>query len=159
MERQRAVMVGGGREAAGSAPPPVVIDWYAFAGTPDDVSRRLFGLPPSILAHPFYALLLQGGGKADVHVFERATPGDREGPVHVWQGPSLGSLPGDLVAILSAKNTTAVLAGALRQVLRAYGDAAHLGVVPCPPSPRGAFGHPLKRYAEDPVLQAFVVGL
>ena len=159
MEQQRAVALGDDREPSGPAIPSVVIDWYAFVGTPDAVSRRLFGLPRSILDHLFYALLLQGDGKADLHVFERLAPDDHEGPIHVWQGTGLGSLPGDLVALLSANNATPVLAGAIRQVIRAHGDTARLGVVPCPPTPRGAFGHPLKRYAGDHVVHAFVIGL
>ena len=152
-------MVDEVRGASGPVAPPAVIDWYAFVGTPDAVARRLFGIPPSVLDHLFCALLLQGGGKADIHIFEQAAPGDGEGPVHVWQGSSLGSLPGDLVAILSAKNTTTVLAGAIKEVLRGHGDYAHLGIVPSPSTPRGAFGHPLKRYAGDPVVQALVLGL
>jgi hypothetical protein len=136
---------------------------HAFTGTPRAVAERLFALPRTVVGGRLCALLLEGDTRAHVQLFERAAAGDREGPVAAWEGATLGELPSRVAALLTrpaqdgAEEGTGDGSGAVRAALRAHGEYRELGTVPCPPTARGAFGHPLRAFAADRSVRAFVV--
>ncbi|HEV8554924.1 MAG TPA: hypothetical protein VGR06_00820 [Actinophytocola sp.] len=133
------------------------IQYYAFVGTPADVAVRLYQLPKDVVADVFYTLLVQGDELAGIHVFTRAAAGDREGIVHAWEGASLDTLPDRVLALALSAEPGPALREKIHTLLRDHGEFADLGVVPCPPTPRGAFGHPIRPYAAGGTIRAIVV--
>jgi hypothetical protein len=146
---------------AGPHDTPDEAELHAFTGTPRAVAERLFALPRSVVGGRLCALLLEGDTRAQVQVFERAAADDREGPVAAWAGPALGELPARIAGLLArpAEAGDAGPGGAVRAALRAHGEYRELGTVPCPPTARGAFGHPLRAFAADRAVRAFVVAV
>ena len=134
-------------------------DYHALAGTPADVAARLYQLPRDVVAGVFYALLVQGEEVAGIHVFTRAAPGDQEGTVYAWEGPSLGTLPGRVLALVLSTAPDPDLRDRIDTTLRDHGHFTDLGTVPCPPTPRGAFGHPIRPYTDTPTVRAIVVAI
>jgi hypothetical protein len=131
--------------------------YYAFSGTPAEVAAKLYQLPRDVVEGVFYALLVQGAKDAGIHVFNRTSPNDREGTVSAWEGLTLGALPDRILALLLSAEPDPGLRGKIDSTLRDHGDFAHLGTVPCPPTPRGAFGHPIRPHTGSPTLRAVVV--
>lgn len=132
---------------------------YAFRGSPADVAGRVYALPQEIVSRDFYALLLQGAESAGIHVFTRERSGDDEGSVAVWSGATLNGLPEQVLALVLGQKSGLALRKKVVDVLRAHGELADLGTVPCPPTPRGAFGHPLRPYARNTELRVVVAAL
>jgi hypothetical protein len=132
---------------------------YAFSGEPADVARRLYELPRDLVARDFYALLVQSGDMAGIHAFVRVRPGDREGLVAVWEGPSLDGTPERILALVLSGQTGPALREKVDALLKQGRDFTDLGMVPCPPTPRGAFGHPIRSYSSNATLRTFVVAL
>lgn len=135
------------------------IEYHGFSGSPRSVAGRLFALPRDLVQRPCYALLLEGDRQAHVRIFERSS-GASQGPVALWQGEGLGELPAHLMSLClqppdSDVGGTASIASALRD----HGEFTQLGMVPCPPSPRGAFGHPLRDYVSEGRIRSYVLGL
>lgn len=142
------------------APPPADpaaphehVTLHGWSGQWEEVARRLFAVPGDLVAAPYAALLLQDGGRADIYVFERDAHGGREVRTRVWTGSGLGTLPARLTGLVLAGGGTHGVTAALGGI----GPFADLGVTPAPPSPRGAFGHPLRHYPEDGRLDAYVL--
>jgi hypothetical protein len=150
---------------------PQDIQCYAFSGRPEAVARRLYALNGAVVECRFFALLLQGEARADIRIYERAAPGDRSGQVATWQGTSLDVLPGSIATLVmgdtamrgpDGQTGSAGQAGPRERVksaLRQDREFTDWGVVPCPPTPRGAFGHPLRQYANDRAICAFVIAV
>lgn len=130
---------------------PAAAEFHAFSGSDDALARHLFALPRDLVERTLWALLLQSDDGAGVLVQERAAPGDSVARVHSWTGEDLGSLPARLLDLLPTATHQE-----LRATLLGHGDYADLGVVLCPPTPRGAFGHPLKLHTGAGV-RAYVV--
>ncbi|GGO82397.1 hypothetical protein [Wenjunlia tyrosinilytica] len=128
---------------------------HAFRGPPRTVAECLYALPRHVVEGRVCALLLQGAGAARVHLLERVAADDARGPVAVWEGTALGTLPSRVAALLGTD--TPEVTNAVRAALRAHGEYHDLGTVPCPPSPRGAFGHPMTAFARAGEVTAFVV--
>lgn len=132
-------------------------DYHAFSGVPTEVAGRLYQVPQDTVLREYYVLLVEAAAGAAIHVFTRERAGAAEGPVSMWDGHSLDDLPARLLAL--------VLAGGLElrdkvdALLRDSRVFTELGVVPCPPTPRGAFGHPVRPYSEGPLLRAVVLAL
>ncbi|MFC8449559.1 hypothetical protein [Kitasatospora sp. NPDC057223] len=126
--------------------------FHAFTGTPDSVARHLYALPRDVVERPLWALLLHGSGGAQVLLQQRAEAGADRARVLSWQGRDLGALPARLATLL-AGSAYGELAGALL----AHGDYTDLGIVPCPATARGAFGHPLRHHEGQPEVRAFVL--
>src|SRR2546427_2009610 len=103
-----------------AAPPqaswakPAAVECYAFAGNPKAVARMLYSVRPDVVKRMCYALLLQSDTKADIHIFERATPEDEKGPVAMWDGTSLDMLPSRIVAFLMADTAISESHGGIR---------------------------------------------
>lgn len=131
---------------------------HYFAGPVREVTAKLFSLPSDLVMRTFYVLLVQGRNSAEVRVFRRAGPDNREGSVEVWRGSSLGDLP-SRVTLLINENSSEDLREAVISALNNYCDFQALGVVPCPISARGAFGHPLRLFAEETAVQAYVIAM
>lgn len=131
---------------------------YAFRGTPADVAGKLYALPQDVVARAFYALFLESDEMAGIHVFSREQPGDGEGSVSVWSGSTLGELPERILTLARGAEGPA-LREKIVDLLNAHGNFADLGTVPCPPTPRGAFGHPLRPFSENPTVRVFVAAL
>ncbi|KOG91313.1 hypothetical protein ADK38_03880 [Streptomyces varsoviensis] len=129
-------------------------EFYFFSGSPDALARRLFALPRDVVRRRLWALLLQGPHGAHIQTQERETPDSPTGRVRSWEGADLGPLPARLVALLPTASYRE-----LRAALLDHGSYTDLGTVPCPPSPRGAFGHPLKAHAAETVVRAYVLAL
>lgn len=130
---------------------PAAAEFHAFSGPDDALARHLFALPRDLVERPLWALLLQSRDGAGVLVQERAEPGDSVARVHSWTGADLGSLPTRLLHLLPTASHQE-----LHAALLGHGDYADLGTVLCPPTPRGAFGHPLKLHTGAGV-RAYVV--
>ncbi|MFC5719190.1 hypothetical protein ACFP1Z_03190 [Streptomyces gamaensis] len=148
-------MTGTDASRATSAQIPCTeAEFHAFTGPTDTLARRLFALPRDTVERTLWALLLQGPGSARIQLQERAVPGDPMARVYSWAGDTLDPLPDRLVALLP----TATYRD-LRTVLLDHGEYSDLGTVPCPPTPRGAFGHPLKVYGAGAGVRAYVLAL
>ncbi|MBB4888086.1 hypothetical protein WEB32_00925 [Streptomyces netropsis] len=135
----------------GTPAPPAAAEFHAFSGSDDALARHLFALPRDVVERTLWALLLQSHDGAGILVQERAEPGDSVARVQSWTGEDLGSLPARLLALLPAASHQE-----LRTSLLGHGDYVDLGIVLCPPTPRGAFGHPLKLHTGSGV-RAYVV--
>jgi len=133
------------------------VECHAFSGSPSAVSRALYQLPPALVRRCFVTLLLQGEGKADIRIFERDVPDAVNGLVSDWSGSELGPLPGQVVATLMAGPVPGGGDNQVRAALREHGQYVERGAVPCPPTARGAFGHPLKPYSGEASVHALVV--
>jgi len=134
-------------------------EYYAFSGPTVSVASRVYQLPADMVGRLFYAMLVQNDEMADIHLFTRVEPGDREGRVAVWHGQHLDTLPERVLAALLSGLTDEVLRDKVVDVLRSHGEFTDLGVVPCPPTPRGAFGHPLRPYADAATVRTVLVGI
>jgi hypothetical protein len=126
---------------------------HFFSGSSAAVAQGLYSLSPSVVKQAVWALLLASPSGAQIHLMERSD--EAHGRVEVWSGPGLGAVPGQLVSAFALGSAQWV--PQVREVLRAHGDYEDLGVVPCPPTARGAFGHPMRLYAQAAQLQAIVV--
>ncbi|MFD7233692.1 hypothetical protein ACFWAT_00075 [Streptomyces syringium] len=135
----------------GAPAPPSAAEFHAFSGSDNALARHLFALPRDLVERALWALLLQSHDGAGVLVQERAAPGDSVARVHSWTGEDLGSLPARLLDLLPTAPHRE-----LRAALLSHGDYVDLGTVLCPPTPRGAFGHPLKLHPGAGV-RAYVV--
>lgn len=140
------------------------VEFHAFAGRPLDVAKGIYALPREVVSRGFYALLFEGGGRAEVRTFTRARPGGDHGTVAVWEGTDLGDLPDRLVGLLFAHEPGADAAGtgprhAVEATILGQGGFADLGVVPCPVTARGAFGHPLRNHPDGAFLRALVLAV
>ncbi|MFC3890670.1 hypothetical protein ACFOWZ_04235 [Lentzea rhizosphaerae] len=129
------------------------ISCFAFAGTPDSVTRSVYALPRTIVGHTWYALLVESERAADIRVFSRTHADDDSGPVASWHGASLGALPIRIMSLLMNAGD------GIEAALGEHGGFVEHGLVPCPPTPRGAFGHALGAYAADRSVRAFVIAL
>ncbi|MFE7116446.1 hypothetical protein ACFU99_13635 [Streptomyces sp. NPDC057654] len=143
-----------GTDPVGAADGAPDAEFHFFSGSPDVLAQRLFALPRDIVRRRLWALLLQGPHSARIQVQERDTPDSAEGRVRSWAGEDLGDLPARVVGLLPTASY-----GELRAALFGHGVYTDLGAVPCPPSPRGAFSHPLKLHAGEPVVRAYVLGV
>lgn len=132
---------------------------YGFTGTPVDVAGRLYQLPQDVVTRAFYALLIEGEGRAGIHVFLRERPGDTEGTVVVWEGTTLDEVPEQVVGLVLRHEPEPALAEKVLAFLKAHRDLVDVGTVPCPPTPRGAFGHPVRHYSGSTTLRTVVVAL
>jgi hypothetical protein len=132
---------------------------YAFTGAPLDVADRLYQLPQDVVTRVCYALLLEGDGRAGIHVFLRERPGDTEGTVMIWEGTTLDETPEQVVGLVLRHQPEPPLADRVLTFLKAHRDLADVGRVPCPPTPRGAFGHPVRHYSGSTTLRTVVVAL
>jgi hypothetical protein len=127
---------------------------HFFSGSSDTVARRLFALPRDTVERGLWALLLQSPDGAHIQVQERAGPGAATARVRAWAGKDLGSLPARLTGHLATGSYQE-----LRTALSGHGDYTDLGEVPCPPTPRGAFGHPLKLHTALSGLRVWILVL
>jgi hypothetical protein len=132
-------------------------EFHAFAGSPREVAIGLFALPPDVVASSFYAFLLQGSGRAEVRLFTRGDAGSKHGSVEVWQGPGLGDLPGLIAGLLEASTAEQNPGECVVSALRDHREFQSLGIVPCPTTARGAFGHPIRPLSGEESIQAYVV--
>ena len=138
-----------------TAPPQLdSAEYHAFRGSPAEVARRLYALPRDVVRMPLTVLLIESDALAEGWTFERARPDDTEGPVAVWDGARLGDLPARLAGILVAPGDPVP---AIRAALAGHGPFTAMGVVPCPPTARAAFGHPMRRHGGETVVRAVVV--
>lgn len=131
---------------------------HVFAGPAGDVAVKLFSLPQELVMRTFYVLLLQGQKNAEVRIFWRAGRDSRQGSVDMWQGSGLGDLPSRVMTLIT-ENNAEDLRQALISVMSDYCDFQSLGIIPCPISARGAFGHPLRLFAKETMVQAYVVAV
>lgn len=130
------------------------LHYQGFFGAPPQVVRQLFALPQSVVQSPYFVLLLESTGKADVRVFIRATPDEDCGEVRDWQGEELGNLPERILAAGWG------MPGSRRGVVEVLDGLGPFSVrvgISCPPSARGAFGHQLRRHEQEPEVRAFVI--
>ncbi|MEW2576870.1 hypothetical protein [Streptomyces syringium] len=130
---------------------PAAAEFHAFSGSDNALARSLFALPRDLVERTLWALLLRSHDGAGVLVQERTAPGDSMARVHSWTGEDLGALPARLLDLLPTASHQE-----LRAALLGHGDFVDLGTVLCPPTPRGAFGHPLKLHTGSEV-RAYVV--
>ncbi|MFI9154614.1 hypothetical protein [Streptomyces sp. NPDC053367] len=142
--------------------PPGATGWehaefYGWSGTWQEVARRLFAVPAGLLAHPRVALLLQGEGRADVRLFQRAVPGADEVGTLEWTGEDLDGLPERLAGLLCGNSAAGGLRQAIRTTVAELTPFVDLGSTPAPATARGAFGHPLRHYPEDGRLSAYLL--
>ncbi|GAA2332372.1 hypothetical protein SVIO_003280 [Streptomyces violaceusniger] len=133
------------------------VEFHAFAGSPDVVARHLYGLPRDLVEGTLWALILSGAERAHVQIQERAALGDSRARVFAWEGTVLGTLPAGIAAALSGHPMPPRSHEALRDVLFRHGDYTDLGVVPCPRTARGAFGHPMRWFAGEQSVYALVL--
>ena len=141
------------------------VEFHAFAGMPLEVAKGIYGLPREVVSRGFYALLFEGGGRAEVRTFTRARPTDDHCTLAVWEGTDLGGLPGRLAGLLfadeaaGADGTGTGPRRAVESMILGRGAFADLGVVPCPVTARGAFGHPLRNHPDGAFLRAIVLAV
>ncbi|WP_369373455.1 hypothetical protein [Streptomyces sp. cg36] len=143
-----------GMHPVGAEDPAAGAEFHFFSGTPESLAPRLFALPHHVVERTLWALLLQDPEGAHIQVQERAEPGAAMGRVHAWEGTDLGILPAHLMTLLPTASYQSV-----RSALFAHGTYTDLGAVPCPPTPRGAFGHPLKLRTAGTRVRAYVLAL
>jgi hypothetical protein len=129
---------------------------HLFSGSSDAVAQSLYALPSSVVKQAMWALLLQSpSGGVQIHIMERSD--ENNGRVLVWHGTGLGTVPVRLASTFMLNHPDAERMPQVRRVLLAHGDYEDLGVVPCPPTARGAFGHPMRLHAQAAQMQAIVV--
>ncbi|MFD7660204.1 hypothetical protein ACFV4N_40025 [Actinosynnema sp. NPDC059797] len=123
----------------GALPADVPALWrfHCLTGSYREVAVALFGLPPAVVAHDWYLLLLATDGGSGAHLFTRAGDGARV-LCHEWSGQGFGDLP---AAVLRAVWETGAT-DRVEEVLRSRCALATSGPSLAPISPRGAFGGP-----------------
>jgi hypothetical protein len=144
-------------DPAGDRAASTRAEFHAFAGSPREVAIGLFALPPDVVTGSFYAFLMQGSGGAEVRLFTRGDADSGHGSVEVWRGPGLSDLPGLIAGLLMARTAEQSPRESVVSALRDCGEFQPLGIVPCPTTARGAFGHPIRPLRGEEFIQAYVV--
>ncbi|GAA1311953.1 hypothetical protein [Saccharothrix xinjiangensis] len=116
---------------------PALWRFHCLTGSYRQVAVGLFGLPPAVVAHDWYLLLLATDGGTGAYLFTRTGDGSRV-LCHEWSGQGFGDLPAAVVREVWETGAT----DRAEEVLRSRCALVASGPSLAPISPRGAFGRP-----------------